>query len=289
MSIRVSFSSGFGNQLFQYAAALTLAEKHEVGIQADLSSYIQTEGKMTRATFRAFELSQLGLVSNILPYRFQGLDCLRGVPRIRKILRTGGMRVYECHGEFCDSFEMLPANSYLCGYFQDKRYFFSDREVILNRIRLALDNFYPKETLLVERDILAVHLRLGDYLRHPEFHPEWTRTHIASACREIVKKYDLRGIRVFSDDLKSARSVLGGLVNEGVAVSYSQGSMIEDFAKMASSSFLLISNSTFAYWAGLLASHMGGKVIAPALWSDWCEDPVGRLYMEDWEVWGRKS
>lgn len=286
MPVRVTFSSGFGNQLFQYAAAFALAQKHGVPIEADLSAYIQALGVESRAQERGFELGRLGLVSSTLPYPFPGLDCLRGVPRLRRWINAGGRAGYECPGRYTEQFDQLPARAYLQGYFQDKRYFQDDLPALCAKIEGAMARADPRPTAPPDDETLAVHYRLGDYLAHPEFYPDWIRVHLIDAIQNVCKGYHLKRACIFSDQPSASRQILDTSLADEINLIYPEGSMLEDFKRMARARYLLITNSTFSYWAGVLAGNRGGKVFAPARWSEWCPDPEKALYLEEWEVWG---
>lgn len=285
MAIRVEFGSGLGNQLFQFAAAYALSHRLNEEILADLSSYEYPVSKGGRVIHRPFALEDLGFPMTIQRSRWPFLYRLRGYPRLRRATVNWGACRYSSEEGYSGGFESLPSNTVLCGYFQDLRYFHGVLDEILtivsDRLRLACrDEWEP-----ISKNVGAVHLRFGDYLKHPEFYPEWFADYAPKVTRALLDSEGCDRVVVFSDDYERAASCLKSFgKNVEIAKSNPIYQGAADLLRMSSASVLAIANSSFSWWSGMLLSQQGGHVIAPARWSTWCDDPEVKLYLPSWKV-----
>jgi hypothetical protein len=135
----------------------------------------------------------------------------------------------------------------LSGYFQSYKYINEDK------IRQCL--LFPKHQYL--SDTIAIHIRHGDYLRYPLYHPIQPISYYRDAI-DILGK-DNKYI-IFSDDISWCKENFKDIeINETL-------STIDDFKKMSSCRSFIIANSSFSWWAAYLANDNNKKVIAPNLW-----------------------
>lgn len=287
MPIVVRFGSGLGNQLFQYAAAYALAKSNNETIEADLSSYFLPQRTAGRVIFRPFALGDLGFPIYIRTGRKSSLSKVRGYSRLRNYVRYLGYAKYCCHGGYRSEFNLHSGKILLSGYFQDIRYFHPCLDELASDIRKSLEIACTGSWDPLPGNVGALHVRLGDYLNHPEFHPEWFRDYVKKAAKDLLDVKGMDKVVVFSDDSVLAFSYFssfGGRVEVAEPNPCYQGA--PDLLRMASAKTLVIANSSFSWWAGILARQQGGEVIAPERWSTWCDDPQFRLYPETWTIWG---
>lgn len=143
------------------------------------------------------------------------------------------------------------------GFFQSEKYFPS-KEVFRFRsgfIRVIRERY---EEMLSNRP-LAIHLRRGDYVGNPNYvnlHPGW---HI-SAMLQHFPDWESRNILVFSDDMDYAKVHFGCLPN----ARFPDGRDIECLALMSLCDDLIISNSSYGWWAAYFAEKHGAKIVRPS-------------------------
>ena len=285
MAIRVEFGSGLGNQLFQFAAAYSLSRRVRQEILADLSSYEYPRSKGGRIIHRPFVLEELGFPMTVRRSHWPFLYRLRGYPRLRRAVVNWGAVRFSSEGDYSSEFDRLPCSTVLSGYFQDLRYFQGVIEEVMTIVRDRLEVACRDSWEPIPKSTGAVHLRFGDYLKHPEFYPGWFAEYAPNVTRSLLDSQGCDRVVIFTDDAVSAASCLKGFgSNVEIATSNPIHQGAADLLRMSSASVLAIANSSFSWWAGMLASQQGRRVIAPALWSTWCDDPEVRLYPTSWTV-----
>jgi hypothetical protein len=158
----------------------------------------------------------------------------------------------------------------LIGYFQSFIY----AESLLPDLKRVLDskfrdNYAISDYLSVLRKstTLSIHLRLGDYLeRKNKRFGVVSKEYILSSIRylSMVKKLD--DMVLFSNDTKSAVRLLSHKSSQNLTVIPSETSTLESLFLMSNSPNLVISNSTFSWWAAFLPVESDKIVIAPSPW-----------------------
>jgi len=287
----VHLSSGLGNQLFQYAAGRALALARGVPLTVDPIAFAPRfrtpEGRSVR---RMFAIGNLRLPIDIRKVPAHVLTTARGYTRVRQALRDGSRVKFVSSADYDAGFGRLPGNSVLSGYFQDRRYFLGYEDFIVREIQEALLNHSEgadQRTLpsAMPRGVAAVHVRRGDYLAHPEFHPDWFAGYYRRIVPHLLHGYDLERLDIYSDDVDwciGAFAPLGDKVCVMPQDARSHG--IGDLLRMSRYPLLSIANSTFSWWAAAIASLRGATVIAPARWSQWNPRPAAALYRSAWGV-----
>ncbi|MDP9889818.1 alpha-1,2-fucosyltransferase [Pseudarthrobacter enclensis] len=161
------------------------------------------------------------------------------------------------------------------GYWQSHDYFHSVSDVVYSRLSswLRYDE-WPKKSHC------AVHVRRGDYV---------SDAGAAATLGAQPKDYYERAMRhmsilgfkqfvIYSDDREW---VSENLTRRNVTLA-PEGSAMDDFLGMASSSALIMSNSSFSWWAAYLASRREIPVVGPASWFSDEDHDATRLMMDGW-------
>jgi len=289
-SVTIRLVGGLGNQMFQYAAALGLAERQGRGLRLDLSA------------FKAYKT---------WPYQ---LDCLRvpqdlytGVPlagpvsasfaaRVMRRLKGGysfrGGVYREPHFHFDPTFFSLVGEEILLdGYFQSPRYFEGAAALVCER-------FQPKAPLTeaaagwaakiaASPRSISLHVRRGDYLQAAA-----SAVHVALDRnyydRAVALMQDLVGPEadffLFSDEPDFVAEAFAGLSRAHVVRS-DPAVPWEDMFLMARCHHNIIANSSYSWWGAWLNPAQGKRVIAPARWftpGRLAACNVLDLYPDDW-------
>lgn len=294
-TVTVQISSGLGNQMFQYAAALGLAEHLSANVQLDTSWF-------SAQTLRQYQLDQLQVpqaissVRAVRPVRARSLTT-RAWQRLtgtRKLANNGcdngGYR--EPHHHFDpDFFKLRGADIYIVGYFQSPRYFANCAE----RLR---SEFQPAEPLgahaqasakrIAEagRASVSLHVRRGDYLGTPKSIHALLGDSYYRRALSLMRRLlgtDLK-VFLFSDDPDYVQSTFAELPHAHVVRTDPTRSW-EDMVLMSRCHHHIIANSSYSWWGAWLNPREDKFVIAPARWftSDaLASRNVLDIYPEDW-------
>jgi hypothetical protein len=292
--ITVSLIGGLGNQMFQYAAAKELADRHGVGLALDLSRFNDINN-----TPRCFLLDRLRVPEGTASYffrarwrgrivRFAGRTRLMRPPQLPQHYR-------EPDFHYDPAFGALGGHTTLFGYFQSERYF--------GRIARKLRKWFaPREQLAgAAREMLirikasglpiSVHLRRGDYLKPgtAEFHGILGEAYYREALGRL--EGTIRGepeLFVFSDDPAAAEQVLSFMPKSRlVHVRGAPERPWEDMTLMAHCHHHVIANSSFSWWGAWLNERQQKTVIAPRAWfapEELMKRNMNDLYPSGWIV-----
>jgi hypothetical protein len=246
----VALRGGLGNQLFQFSYALYLAQ-HGWRVNLDISC-------VRRGVPAIFEVPLIGdraremvlQVTRFIPSPSGRLPLIGELSR--KVMRPGCIVVDEsAQGPEPSS---SVAAAWWFGYWQ--RLSYAKAVIPLLRTALALA---PSETADRDRRVIArVHVRRGDYGGNScELPAAWYRRALDMVC-------------ALGDDAVETEVVTDGPewckrnLDFGRAYKVlSTGSAVEDMRFLAASDFMVISRSTFSWWAAAISD---ATVIAPDPW-----------------------
>ena len=231
------------NQMFQYASLKGIARNR--GYEFSIHP-VNVFGKRDPVVATA-EL-------NI--YDVFGLDKKNKVGLIPNQLLAERMHTFDA-----ELFENCPDNIDIFGYYQTHKYF----EHIEDEIREDF-TFDPQlvkackeflEYTFVYRDVIALHIRRGDYVSNPN-HPSQPILYYQRAL-EMLPDLD---VVVFSDDTEWCKQQE---IFSSDRFSVSEGNTTDaDLCLMSLCQYHIIANSSFSWWGAWLAKSK--KVIAPKNW-----------------------
>ncbi|MEY3541828.1 MAG: hypothetical protein RLZZ204_640, partial [Bacteroidota bacterium] len=256
-----------GNQLFQYAAGLSLSLKH----QTQLKTAVQFKNSDTS---RSLGLSHFNL--NLIEATREDVNQLysgSAVDRaIQAVLPAQFKHVYkEKHFAYQSGFEKLGSNVYLKGYWQSERYFSTIANQVKDIFTLqpqCYSNILPLIEEIKRNESVSIHVRKGDYLLHPysDYYASLESTYYNNALAALQENLPQLKLYVFTDDPKWVEENLA-LPQPFTLISGVQTrSMYEDFQAMLSCKYHIIANSSFSWWTAWLSARKGKKVVAPKEW-----------------------
>ena len=279
--ITVSLMGGLGNQLFQLATGLELAQRNGVPLELDLSWFAQPLRRTGgRLVLRPYELE--GIADNL---RRAELPPGRIGALARHVRDVGGRRApnivnrlpgtdhFEVGAGFDPSVLDLPAGTHLKGYYSSWRYFPTVASEMRARVLGAPtpSSWGMQEGARASADApIALHVRRGDYLA------------LASTYGHVAPDYYKRSVGLlrdlghagplwlFSDDPSGASDFLRGFVAlDRVIEPPSECAPVESMVAMSGADALVIANSTFSWWSAFLEDRPDRHVVAPRpLWAD---------------------
>lgn len=249
---------GLGNQMFQIATTYSLAKEMDVDylIDFDLCHTPAQGNTSNKYKDNIFKNIKNGKVD------------------------TAGKRQ---HNEPTFSYVELPKQDdiILRGYFQSEKYFEKHSDYIkkflfdfsvemMDEVETYLD------TISYDEQITAVHVRRGDYLKSPNFHPVCTIEYYKEAMEKIGGNFMFISddIEWCKDNFKGDNIFFSPFTNE-----------LDDLYLMMSCENQIIANSSFSWWGTYLCRWDDNKVIAPSRWfgSQGPQDTQD-IYLDNWII-----
>lgn len=291
--VTVRLMGGLGNQLFQYAAARALAERHKTELRFDLS-YL---GKPSVGTLRHYELHHFqhqGRPLDRVEYLHYGSLARspifeRAVARVLRVVNP--VELYqEPTIEYDSSFQTLSnKKTVLSGRFQSPFYFDCIRNSLIQELQpsqLVSQACSHLMRHVAETISVGIHVRRTDYVNSDAYQ------NVISA---LPLEYYERAIHFVNSSLPSARIYI---VSDDIAwcqkqdvfrdaamfidMSESRFPHIEEFQILRHCRSFIISNSTFAWWAAWLSESASKLVVAPRVWSHAPEFQSASRLPSDW-------
>lgn len=224
MKVTCQFIGRLGNNMFQTAACIGYAQKHNVGYG------VPSFNRECPSFYKYF-------------------------PNVR-ILNASFQRYGEHpHGrhDWYDYHDIpfFPQGVTLVGFFQSLKYFENAQEEVKEVFKLPVT--------IGLQDWCSVHVRRGDYVNSTNF-PPITMEYIEKAMFEQASRGNDKFL-VFSDDIEwCKRNVVGDYeikFSEGLGE-------YDDLAMMASCGHNIIANSSYSWWAAYLNPNPNKVIVSPA-------------------------
>ena len=257
----IRLNGRLGNQLFQLALALNIAQKFKVEILLDdhLSNRQGFERFLFKelAVFNYFNyISQLGSFNNRLQHNLT----------LRKFYKLDRLFIEAEHGN-CQLDLARPYRAYT-GFFQSPS-LFPAKAIVVKAFSLKSEFSCALLSQLLaltkEKECLAVSIRRGDFLEHSNL-GVCSREYYLNAIELVREQRDVNCILVFSDDIAYCRELLAEL---DCQVIYVEGfAPAKSLYLMSQCQHFAIANSTFSWWGAWLSEHPDKLVIAPDPWND---------------------
>jgi hypothetical protein len=239
----IGYSGRLGNQIFQYAACKILSITMNQPVVLPNNTTIKQDG--------CFDFTN----DKWIPYRLDLLDCFDLDCKLGDI---EGDKI-ELEGYFQSYSHLEKYEEQLIKEFKFKQHILDKSKQIINQYK----------------EPVAVHIRRGDYVKHPGF---WTVTpeYIQNALNYFTdKEYTFL---IFSDDIEWCKEVFP----DGV-IFMEENNQFEDLCMMSLCDHNIISNSTFSWWGAFLNKNTNKKIIAPNNWYTDNRD-ITNLYPKNWII-----
>lgn len=309
--IIVRFTSGLGNQMFQYNLYNTLFNRFpDVEVKADITWFDQF------AEHQGFELCKLferddnkNFVINIASaadiykctgqfHSGPGSKCAELLNRIYRYPNRV-LRLFNVHKHkraridqtgFEDNADILKQiedidptiNYYITGFFIEEVYY---RERLKNiRDCMKFDNkLSERNTSYVNQicssESVSIHVRRGDYLSdtYKNSFLSLSMDYYKTAVKRVMEKLDNPLFFIFSDDKEYIKDAFSWLDNKVIIEGNAGSDSYRDLQLMAMCKANITANSTFSTWAGLLNGNENAIVIYPAMYMNEKESEIKTL------------
>lgn len=278
-------TGGLGNQMFQYAAGLALAEHRRTTLKLDASWF---RADPAYEAHNRYALSCLNITEQFATQ--DEIDRVRGVPLTRterwSVALARALRFHryaQRHAgpanwhrpptfRFYPEFFAQPDNTYLNGMFQSEQFF----APVADLLRLHFTFRYPPlpaVTEMAERirsgPSAAVHFRRGDYARNAAFSrqigvigPDYYHR----AIRLLRERSPAATLYIFSDDIETVAREFQPSGPHVFVRCVEHWHPWDKIRLMSQCEHIAIANSTFSWWAAWLNPAPGKLVIAPDPW-----------------------
>jgi len=273
LQVIARIEGGLGNQLFQYAAARSLADRLGCDLALDLRG-LDENGD------RPFQLDLYRIRATVASLeQLQDLPAWRSSRwgHIRSILSQFAPTIFSfpifwpSSFAFDARFEQIDRPVYLVGYWQTERYFDWNRARLLQDIQLIapLPSNMPLLEEIRSTNSVALHIRRGDYVSNAaaaHFHGLCDMAYYRAAINALkVRTPDIH-VYVFSDEPAWAQANLSLDVPTQYVDANSTDKGHIDLELMRNCKNHVIANSSFSWWGSWLCESNEQIVYAPSRW-----------------------
>tara|TARA_R110000751_G_scaffold273984_2_gene374844 strand:+ start:1562 stop:2335 length:774 start_codon:yes stop_codon:yes gene_type:complete len=248
---------GLGNQIFQVCAALSLALENNDEFKLDESTHL-------------------------LPN--QGRKCKNYIKNIfRNLNFSSNLLIKNVYHEPQFNYKKINYLPDLClvGYFQSEKYFKEySREVrdLLAPDPQTLSCIKNKYGEILKKNTVALHVRRGDYMNSPEYHPVCTLKYYNQAIQHFSRD---SVFLVFSDDIKWCKSIFKG----DAFIFVENNEDYVDLYLISLCKHAIIANSSFGWWGAWLNNNKNKMIIAPQTWfGNSAQHNTKDLYCDGWVI-----
>lgn len=296
----VHLTGGLGNQLFQYAAALTLGtrdiyfetilgrprsdrNKRPDLLALRLPTPVHVVEDLSRLKYFTEKACGFSLRSGVAP---KGVEKYWGFSRLIEtslsivlLIRNGSkFKISRGSGVGYSIIQESDQSQYLLGYFQSYKYAAKSLEQLKTLEPIELG---PQLVELIAKaeveEPLVVHFRLGDYLQEPTFGIPGPH-YYSDAIQRSWNSGNYKSIWVFSDDISNAKKNFPeNFVQHVRWIADVDESPASTFHAMRFGYGYVIANSTFSWWGAYLSKNTDVPVIAPWPWFKGMESPTELL------------
>ncbi len=265
----VRLLGGLGNQLFQYAMARRIADRHQVPLKLDVSSY------------NIYKLRSYRL------HHFNIMEDFASEKEIKDLVDSGKI-VRERLTCFDELMMDIPGDVYLDGYWQCEKYF-SDISDILRKEFQIKTRLNPMDEdigrKIKDTQSISIHVRRGDYVYdeyNNQIHGTCSIEYYRRCIEKIAKEISNPHFYIFSDDKEWVQKE----INLGIPMTFVTHNDTDreyaDLYLMSNCKHHIIANSSFSWWAAWLCNNRDKKVFAPVKWFNSKQYNSKDIIPEEW-------
>jgi hypothetical protein len=294
--IVIRLQDGLGNQLFQYALGRRLALDRKVSLYLDASWYVNPRQPLQSRTIGLTEFNIDGELS--FDSRWSEAWLPRGIfeklrwrveqrffPLTwRQLVQESPADYLALRRTFDERILNVHPGCYLIGWWVSPRYFEGIEGTLRGELTLREESVVRLAPHLAEvagGEAVSIHVRRGDYSRHPEI-GLLDRAYYERALEVIRSKVSNPSFFVFSDDVTGAKELLRGL-GQFRYVALGEGfSAAMNLWLMAACKHFINANSTFSWWGAWLAKNPDKVIVVPENWFVGAKVQVADVYPSGW-------
>jgi hypothetical protein len=267
--IYLRLMGGLGNQLFQYAAGRSLADRLGVELVLD-DRYVVRKSQHTGLALDTFNI-RARLMTTAERQLFSEVK-IRLARWFKKLIRPLGKVFWETQYNYDPSIDMTPVGQLLIGFWQSEEYMHNMHQLRLDLV-LKAPLCAPAQKVSEVIDVVesvALHVRRGDYLKDQKTiarHGVCSQSYYQNAIDLVLVEKPKAVFFVFSDDPKWVKAHLK-LPPQCAYVSAVNIAVEEDLVLISGCKHQIIANSTFSWWGAWLNNNCDKIVVCPTPWFD---------------------
>lgn len=270
--MRVICKGGLGNQMFQYAFALRLAnEGYPVTMETKLFDILNIHN--------GYEIPNVFALKKTIPSSNSSSLVMRFV------LKWKFWPIANEKFPFTDS---IIGNNRLFynGYWQSEKWFASIKDQIY--YNFDFKGITKKNLIEVQKmndcESVSIHIRRGDYLNTSLYKGCCEIDYFKKAISYIRTKKEFTKLWIFSNDIQWCKESLLSFVDKNtVFVDWNNGTIsYQDMYLMTQCKNNIIANSSFSWWGAYLNQHHNKIVIAPKRWTNAPFEQYKDIIPESW-------
>lgn len=264
---------GLGNQLFQYAAAYSLARRLNQELMLDITFF-------PKQTLRGYKLDKLQLDSHLISVG-ENDDMFTKVYKnkyVNGVIRRSGLKtlpiargryLIDKAGSFTpEYFDIQAENILLNGYFQSEEYFINFRDAILRQFQPVYKRdaeYLETEMMINNTNSVAIHVRRGDFVNKDgsAFHYILGINYYLNAIAYLRDIIDRPVFFIFSDDINWVKNYFPKDISVHFVSLSSKNADIDEMMLMKTCKHMISANSTFSWWASWMNVNENAIHIAP--------------------------
>lgn len=264
--ITAHLMGGLGNQLFQYAAAYSIARQKNVKISVDTSFY-QINNQHGGYRLDKLKISEL----TVAPKKSKKLEWK--VKAINKLPILGFIDHKIIHESHFKNVNVIADDVLLLGYWQNSKYFSAHLQDLKNIfVPISVSSRASADALKMrESNSVSIHIRRGDYISNPNAlknHGICSIEYYKQAIGYILETVGKPVFFIFSDDIPWVEENLSKLFSKNDCLYMKGNTQEEDLWLMSNAKHHIIANSSFSWWGAYLASDETQIVVSPTPWFD---------------------
>lgn len=280
---------GLGNQLFIYAAAFSEAKRLDCELYVDISKYTKRDPlDRHKETPRKPELISLGLPGIVID---ENSPWSGNSPRRPPLLRVPGsgsrkLNVFaERQASYNAAVESIRIGTTLYGYFQSYKYFQTVGDELHNLL-LGSNITNPDQAAidaLEGKQNVHAHVRRGDYVDPvvAAHHGIASADYFARSQKLLKELQGQTALSVFTDSPSLVQQEFGRMHDYSI-FDDSELTTFGAIRALSQGSALIMSNSSFSWWAAWLMTRNSSKpIIAPRPWQN-NGSAAADLLLPDW-------
>lgn len=267
--IYVKIDGGLGNQMFQYALALSLKE-FGLDIKIDLASFKKN------VLHNGFELNKIFHIS-IPVAEHEEVKHLKddNTSYLHKVKRkiVGRKKSHITENNFNLESLNLNDNFYLDGYWQSENFFDVGRKKVIETYQFPKIYDSRNEDIISKiknSNSVSIHVRRGDYINNSKIYKEYGaicgKEYYDNAISKLKSHIKNPTFFVFTNDSEWAKKNLS-ISNQSHLIDWNKKeNSFKDMYLMTLCKHNIIPNSSFSWWGAWLNKNKNKTVIAPNIW-----------------------
>ena len=294
----VNIIGGLGNQMFQYAFAVTLQEKWKDEVKIDTHHYHYIFSKTFHGNnfyHNGFEINKIFPNAKLevaspwdilkVSYYMPNFKISRVVRKLMPVRKSEYIQPAKQAYSFAP--EALQSEAgYFEGYWMAYKYFESYREKIQEIYSFPLFTTEENKSytnIMSNGNSVTIHVRRGDYVKLGAFANICTLDYYRKAIAIARQHIDQPEFFVFSNDQEWCVENLKDAFGDATVhfVNNNRGSeSYRDMQLMSMARCNIMANSSFSWWGAFLNAREDQIVIAPHKWMN--DRDCSNIYSDDW-------